>query len=134
MAPVLVSTPTKRLFLRVVKADAAARNLSLDSVLLEYATAQVKATKGGVVVLSTSTNGQSFTFAPPGEGLDPEAFTEMVSDLLDRYDTAKATLADGGNSTPSLDQIYDSMMAVLFPITEVRTDFSFIDYGSANRL
>lgn len=116
-----------------MRTDAATRVLSLDAVLLEYATAQVKQVKGGVII-STSTNGQSFTFAPPGESIDTESFMEMVSDLLDRFDTAKATLAEAGNSSPTLDDIYNSMMAVLVPITEVRTDFSFINYGSANRL
>jgi hypothetical protein len=132
---VLVSTAYKKLFLRCVKIDAAQRGKSIADVLTEYAIAQVKQTKYGITLVSSNTNGQLTNLLPhAGEGLTPVGYAEMISDLLDRYDEGKQALIDGGTASPTEQQIYDQVMAFLVPITEVRTDFSFINYGSANRL
>jgi hypothetical protein len=121
----LVTTSYKRLFVRCVRAEAQKRALTFLEVLTEYASAQVKATRGGITLIGSTGNGQASTLLPnAGEGLTPVAYAEMISDVLDRYDDSRAALIEGGTADPTDPQIVDRLLQFLIPVTEVRPDFS----------
>lgn len=120
-----VSAGYKRIFLRCVKADAAARALTLLAVLEEAATAQVKKTAGGITLISGSGNGHSYNILPnAGAGLTPLDFAEMLSDIMDRYDAAVVALTVEGEDAPTEAEIYTEIMRTLIAVNEVGSDFS----------
>ena len=111
--------------MRCVRVEAQKRALTFQEVLLEYASAQVKATRGGITLVGSSTNGQVSTVLPnAGEGLSPLSYAEMISDLLDRYDDSKAALIEEGNATPKDAEIVDRLLQFLIAVTETLPDFS----------
>lgn len=123
----VVATAYKRLTLRGLKWDAEAASSTLTAVLKSAAQARLTETAKGKVLIATAANGHTTTFALPqnGASLTPQCAAEMISDLLDRYDKAVATL--GG--TPTDAQIFAEMMAMIEPVRETLEDFSLIRMG-----
>lgn len=104
--------------------DAAARALTIADVLAECATAQVKKTAGGITLIAGSGNGHSYNILPnAGEGLTPLNFAEMLSEILDKYDDAKAALTVD-DVAPAEPAIYEEIMRTLVSVREVGADFS----------
>jgi hypothetical protein len=125
---VVVTTEFKRLFLRGLKWDAEEQTITLAAALKTAARAQLVQTNQGLSLIATSGNGHSTTFSLPVAGRDasPQDIAGMIEDLLTRYGAAEAAL--GG--TPSDDQIFTEMMALLVPITESYSDFTLLRTGA----
>lgn len=124
----VVTTEFKRLFLRGLKWDAEEQTITLTAALKAAARAQLLQTNQGLSLVATSGNGHSTTFALPVSGRDasPQDIAGMLEDLLTRYDAAVEAL--GG--TPSDDQIFTEMMAMLEAVTEVYSDFTHLRTGA----
>ena len=125
------TTDFKRLFLRGHKWHSEDHGLTLADALKAAARAQLIEVKGGKVLTQTAANGATFTFTLPanGQGLSPSAVAETIERLLREYDAASAAIIAAGTSTPSDDQIFAEMMAMLQPISETFADVSQIRFG-----
>lgn len=121
----MLPTDYKRLFLRGLKWDAEDQDKALIDMLKVVARGQLKRVDGGQVVISTSGNGRSTTFATPQGEITPVAFTSLLEELLRRYDEAKTYLIDEEDiAEPTDDQIFDEMLDKLEPVTSASMDFS----------
>ena len=121
-----VSTPFKRLLLRSLNASRSDRQVTLDLVLMELAQAKIQQAAMGVVLIGTSSNGSSSTFTLPGRGVgySPSDVAECIEELITSYEDTKQALIDGGNATPTEDEIFRLMLSGLQSVTEWSTDYS----------
>lgn len=118
-----VSTDIKRLAVRRLAKTAVDAGTDLQSALEAFAFARFDEIKAGKILTSTSGNGKQVTFTPLVTQ-QPEEFTALCSELLDRHDAAKAHLVAAGNANPSVDEIKTEMLALLESIVEQYADFS----------
>ena len=110
----------KRLFLRSVDRDRLSSGLSLQAALLALSDARFADTKDGRQIIGTATNGHSVEFSDPTRGvLTPVGLAELVSDLIDRYDSAVVEL--GG--TPTDAQIAACMLERITRVTSYLSRF-----------
>lgn len=96
--------------------------------LKELARARLDETQRGRVLVSTSGNGHSSTYEIPKD-LSATDVVGMISQLIDRYEEAKAKLIEDGTASPTDTQIFDEMMAKLHPIRSVASDFRDLRVG-----
>lgn len=117
-----ITTNWKRLFLRGAKWDAAAASRTLIAQLQVLAQARLTESGKGRVLVATAGNGRSTTFQLPtnGAGVTPLEVVDLIEELHRLYSTAVSNL--GG--TPTDDQIFAEMLALLEPVVEVRNDYS----------
>jgi hypothetical protein len=119
-----VATTFKRLFVRIALKSAQEAGDTLLSVLMASAQSRIDATQSGKVLVASSVNGHSHTWQIPSD-FSPQDAAEMVSEILDRYDEAKAKLVADGTTSPTDQQIYDELMDKLQPVKSISPDFSF---------
>ena len=116
-----LSVNWKRLFLRGLKWDAETNSATLDNTLKAAAQAKLLITASGRVLVSTSGNGRTNTFALPqaGQGASQTDIVEVVEEMFGLYTEARTNL--GGS--PTDDQVFAEMMLYLVPVQEVENDF-----------
>lgn len=129
------SSDIKRLFLRGIYATATAGEQSLSEVLNSLALGSYKANSAGKFISSSAASNRKVEFIvpPAGRGLTPSEIGEVLSQLLDLYDEAKAALVSVPIATPTDAQIFAEMMDRMKPRRLVRADhtgsYSGYPYG-----
>lgn len=118
-----VATTFKRLFLRNLLWSAQDSGKSLYDVLKTAAQARLSETERGKFLVSTAANGHSAEWEVPRD-LSPQSIVELLSQLLDRYDEAKAYLIAEGTASPTDQQIHDEMLEKLKAVRSYRHDFT----------
>ena len=132
-----VTTNFKRSYLRTQKwaSEAASPAVSLYAQLkarLQTVQDSVQET-GGLLLTSTSTNGHSVGFSQPSEltALTPSRESELISELLDRWETAVEylELAVDYTATTNDAAIFSEMMARLKPVRKYGVDLTGLRTG-----
>ncbi len=121
-----VDTPLKRSYLRRVYRLIPGTYATLTAALnaLNDAAVVSSVTAGGTV-LEVSANGRTTKLAAPGEfGLSGSDVAELIGDLLDRYDQARADLIAAGTASPSDTAIYTQMLANLVLVLSSTPQFT----------
>ena len=122
----MVSTNYKRLFLRHIAQAALNASISLEAALMAAGTAQITSTQQGLI-LSTSGNNHSVTFAMPksGEGYTQFNLAEMTEELLSLHDVARDSLiANEAVAVPTDAQILAEMLGLLVAVRDSSADWS----------
>jgi hypothetical protein len=132
---VAASTAYKRLFLRGIKWDAGSNAGALLAALTTAARGSIQQTRQGRAIIGTSAAGRSVSFLLPssGQGVTQTDIAELISELLDLYESSNTALVSAGIATPTTDQIYTEMLSRLVAVTEFTTDYSGmrVGYGTA---
>ena len=103
------NTFEKRGFLRVIKAQAANSNLSLEAALLGILQGRFTNVRDGRVLISFSNEAGSSGWQPPG-GKNQADVLSLVSELMDRRDDAIEALGGGDLND---EQVFQQMMTSL---------------------
>jgi len=114
-----VSKLYRRLFLRGIWWDAQTAGMTLGEGLQAVAKARLKETEQGKILTGSTLAGASADFALPrnGQGMTPQHLAELVSWLLDLYDsTAEPGMTDG--------EIFAAMLDSIKPPRRRSVDFS----------
>lgn len=119
-----ISTQYKRLFVRNLLWVADEKGETLCDSLKALAKARVESSQGGKVLIATSGNGHSSSWQIPRD-MSPSEAAELVGEVIDRYDEAKAALT----GSPTDAQIITEMLAKLRPINNITNDFSGLRTG-----
>src|SRR5690348_8363520 len=107
-----VSTDYKRLFVQALKWDSEDQSIEFFAALKSAARARYSETSAGRLLIGTSGNNKSVTFAiPQGAELTPTIIAELIGELLRNYDEAKAALVAAGTATPTDAEIYAELLA-----------------------
>lgn len=119
----MVSISYARLFLRSLWWEAERQGVSLACVLRQVAEARLEETATGQILIGTSGNGASASFAPPGgTTLTTQALAELCSLLLDLYDDVVAEL----DNDPADADVYAAMLSRLVRVTRTVVNFGGI--------
>ena len=118
----IAPTSLQRLFLRGIKWDCEAQEITLAAALKAIAQAKVSELKDGRYIQSSGLGGASVTFSFP-DGLGPTMIAETVNRMLDLYDAADAAIEDAND-----DQRFAWMMAAIKETPRIiRPDFSALE-------
>ena|SRR5258706_8967800 len=101
----VASTFQKRGLLRDFKRQADAKSITLLEALLLILSAPVVTVQKGRILISASSGEVTASFST-SIGLSQAQLMDVVSELIDRYEQAKADLISEGNATPTDAQIY----------------------------
>ena len=107
---------TKRIFRKCVENSISFKEqieADLDAAVDSVATGQIASVSG---------NGLATSFA--SSGLSPVDASQLLNDLDDLYDEARADLVADGDSSPTDMEIRDEMLALLIPRRRQTADFS----------
>ena len=116
----------RRGWLRAFYRTLAETGLSLSNGLYAALDTPYATVVSGRLILGTSANGQSVTFAGPGQGsLQPNEVLALISWLIDRYDEAVVALGSGTDA-----EILAQMLAYIKPIKSYR--YRYTTLRSAN--
>jgi hypothetical protein len=134
MAGADVSTLYKRAFLRKLYNSSAETGESLQDVLQAASDGSIQSTPAGVptsgkVLTGSAANGHSYSWSVDPK-MDPVTVTELVEELFERYESAKAKLIECGNATPTDAQIYAEMVDKLNAVDSVANDFTDLRQGT----
>lgn len=112
----MLPTAYKREFLRKLwRASAGGISLA-DALNAASDAAQAGITPGGMVVIGTSSSGQSVSFSTPDGPITPAGFVALMDELQTAYEDAD----DGAEDA----EIYADIMAGLRPIKGYTSDFT----------
>ena len=117
------ATPLKRLFVRLLRRHCADQKVPLQDHLLDLAEQRFAETQRGKIVVGTSGNGRVTTLQIPTD-FTPLDATELVAEVLDRYDEARAKLITDGTANPSDDAIAEEILNRLHPVSEYESTFT----------
>lgn len=122
-----VSTNFKRLFVRSILWASQESGESFLDTLRTASKARLEGSLKGKVLIATSGNGHASTFQIPPD-FTPSDAADLVSEILDRYDEARAKLVADGQSSPTDQQICDEIMDKLLAIRSSGNDFRGLRY------
>lgn len=117
-----VSTDLKRLFIRQLLWTAEESGGTLIDALKDLAKAALRKTKNGKILVSTSGNGHVSNWEV-SQDFTPTDAAELASELLDRYDEAKAALIAAGTASPTDAQINAEMLDNCTRVDEIGADY-----------
>lgn len=122
-----VSTSVKRAFVRYLLRLAVTNSATLLATIEAASDARVVNAGGGKVLSMNQGNGHEVRFSFP-EGFNTTDSLELLSEIQDRYEEAKAALIDGGNATPTDSQVGADMLDKLRPVRSIAKDYSGLRY------
>ncbi len=117
-----VSTDLNRLFIRQLLWTSEEGGQTLLDALKDLAKAALKKTQNGKALVATSGNGHSATYEV-SKDFSPTDAAELASELLDRYDEAKAALIAAGTASPTDAQINAEMLDNCTRVDEIGADY-----------
>jgi len=129
-----IATGFKRAWLRrqVQIANAASPAITIKAQLETQLETLVDAVTTGQAISSTSGNGHSVSFSEPGKGAPgPGAMAALVDEMLRRHDEAAEALGIGTPTAANNAAILAQMLAHLWPVREVRNNFSSLRVANA---
>lgn len=118
-----VSTPVKRGFVRRLLRRSVENAETLLATLESAEDARVDRVEGGKVLIATAGNGHSASYSIPEDFTTTDAL-ELISDIRDRYEEAKAALIEDGTANPTDQQIHDEILDKLQRVDQYAGDFS----------
>lgn len=119
------STLLKQLFVRLVRRHCEETQRPLQDHLLDLAEQRFAETQRGKIVIGTSGNGRATTLQIP-EDFTPLDASELVAEVLNRYDEARAALIAAGTASPTDAQICAEILDHLHPVDHYESTFSNI--------
>jgi hypothetical protein len=123
-----VSTNVKRAIVRELFRKAEREGKPIRDILDAYQTARVGEPSTGRVIVSTSANGQSTTFANIG-GITQDELLDLSEELITRYEAALTALeydASEATDPANLSAIRTEILALLVESNEAYADFTEI--------
>lgn len=127
-----LTTAYKRAYLRQVHREVETSGEStLANALDAAAAAAISGNRTGRVIIGSSTQGQSVSFALPSlRDATPGEIVELGDELLSLYTVSRQSLVDGGVTSPTDDQILAEMLDRLVPVLSARSDYTSLRSAS----
>jgi hypothetical protein len=123
---VATTTAYKRLFLQGLKWKSEDTGTTLFANIKASCQSQLEVTASGLVLVSGSGNGTSFSYVLPSgsSSVTPNDVADLNALMLWLYDKVKAALIAGGKPTPTDAEIFAGMMDKLVSFPTIEPDYS----------
>ena len=119
----MATTSFKRLFVRNLLDTAEETGDRLCDLLKAATKARIKQTESGKVLVATTGNGHQSNWQLTDD-FNPTDAVDLVSDIRDRYEEAKAKLIADGDASPTDAEIVTEILDKLRAVRSVASDFT----------